>query len=434
MNAKPLLAAASLALAAAPASAAWVPTADSTTSAPKFTDGNFVISWNTGNRRFQYVSHDSAVSTVCDMTTFCTDCTAAGYTYPTRAATYAFSGKSGITRIVLPEECQSLYYNAFASMPDLESVVLPSGLRWVEGLSNHRAIFSSSPKLSSVTPRGVAETNGVAYWPLADIPPNTFQNNRGTALRHVIAPAVTSLGGDAIFQNCYGLETVTVKALDAVGVFGFNNCSSLTNIVVAGGGNPFAGLATFSREQIMGGCTAWTQPLDFSAATFTSIGNQTFYGCTRVSEYRMPATLDNLPKQAFRCDSYALSVPRRLWFYGPPPTSIYWSSGDPDYLFWAPATPRMTVFVPEQHAVAWTNAMSAHVAVAAVTDADRARADYPTKLADVKVKIAGKRYDLAPTKVKDSDVLCLSTMGSAGRPYYVVQWRETSPTTLILIH
>ena len=426
-----LLAISALAL---PAGAAWVPTSDSTTSAPKFTDGNFVISWSTGNRRFFYVSHDPAVSTVCDMTTFCTNVDeVSGYRHPTRAASSAFSGKSGITRVILPEECESIYMNAFTGMPDLESVVLPSNLRWVEGLNNHRQIFSSCPKLATVTPRGVAETNGVAYFGenIAQLPPNTFQDNKGTALKHVIAPWAT-LGGDAMFQNCYGLETVTLKDLTAIYTFTFQYCSSLTNIVVLSRATPFAGVSSFSGTQHFQGCSAWSKPLDFSAATFSTFaGVQVFSGCSHLNEVRFPATLTYLGKQLFRDDGHN-SGQRRFWFYGTPP-EFYWASNDPDYIFLAPASPRQILFVPEQYAVAWTNALSNHGVWTAITDTDRARADYPTKLEDVMVKIRGPKFDLVPSRVKDSDVLGLSTEGSKGSPYYVVQWREAAPGTVILL-
>ena len=79
--------------------AAWVPTADSTTSAPKFTDGNFVISWNTSNKQLKYESHDASVSTVCDMSTLSEDVDAvAGYSHPTQVAGSGFASKPGITR------------------------------------------------------------------------------------------------------------------------------------------------------------------------------------------------------------------------------------------------------------------------------------------------------------------------------------------------
>ena len=101
MKRLPLLLVSALAL---PAGAAWVPTADSTTSAPKFTDGNFVVSWNTSNKQLKYVSHDSTVSTVCDLSTLSEDVDAvAGYSHPTQVAASGFQSKSGITRVVLPE-------------------------------------------------------------------------------------------------------------------------------------------------------------------------------------------------------------------------------------------------------------------------------------------------------------------------------------------
>ena len=191
---------------------------------------------------------------------------------------------------------------------------------------------------------------------------------------------------------------------------------------------------SISGSQQFQSCSSWTKPFDFSAATFTSLASQMFYGAKNVPEFRLPATLTSFNKQALRCDDYALSVPRRIWFYGPPPTYMYWASNDPDYLWYMPTSkPRQTVFVPEQYAVAWTNALSNHGTWTAITDTDRARADYPTKFMDVKVKSAGRRFNLVPAKVKDSDVLGLSTEGCVGSPCYIVQWREAVSGTLVLV-
>ena len=432
MNAKTLLAAASLALAASPASAAWVPTADSTTSAPKFTDGNFVISWNTSNKQLKYESHDASVSTVCDMTTLSEDVDAvAGYSHPTQVAANGFQNKSGITRVVLPEACYGINQQSFSSMADLESVVISSQTR-IGG----KQAFSSNKKLSTITPHGVAETNGVVFFPetVTAIPSNVFQAANGTGIKHVIAPGATDFGGDACFTGCNGLETVTVKDLKHVYTLCFQNCYSLTNIVVLSRANPFSGIVSFGGTQQFQSCSSWTQPIDFSAATFSSLQTQMFYGAKKIPEFRLPATLTSFDKQALRCDDYALSDPRRIWFYGPPPSYMYWKSGDPDYLWYVPTSkPRQTVFVPEQYAVAWTNALSNHGTWTAITDTDRARADYPTKLEDVMVKIRGPKFDLVPSRVKDSDVLGLSTEGSVYGSYYVVQWREAAPGTIVLI-
>ena len=432
MNAKPFLASASLVLAAAPALAAWVPTADSTTSAPKFTDGNFVISWNTGNKQLKYESHDASVSTVCDMTTLSEDVDAvAGYSHPTQVAGSGFSSKSGITRVVLPEACYGINQQSFSSMADLESVVISSQTR-IAGKQS----FSSCKKLSTITPHGVAETNGVVFLPetVTAIPANCFQNLNSTALKHVIALGATDFGGDAGFQNCYGLETVTMKDIKHLYVYAFQNCYPLTNVVALSRDNPFSGIVSISGSQQFQSCSSWTQPFDFSAATFTSLASQMFYGAKKVPEFRLPATLTSFNKQALRCDDYALSVPRRIWFYGPPPSYMYWASNDPDYLWYVPAgKPRQTVFVPEQYAAEWRTALSNHGTWTAITDSDRARADYPTKLEDVMVKIRGPKFDLVPSRVKESDVLGLSTEGSKDSPCYVVQWREAAPGTIVLI-
>ena len=404
--------------------AAWVPTADSTTSAPKFTDGNFVISWNTSNKQLKYVSYDSSVSTVCDMLTFTEDVDAvAGYSHPTQVAANAFQSKSGITRVVLPEACTGINQQSFSSMADLESVVISSQTR-ISGKQS----FSRCTKLSTITPHGMAETNGVAYLPetVTAIPLNCFQAPNSTALKHVIAPGATDFGGDACFQGCNGLETVTVKDLKHIYTLTFQNCYALTNIVVLSRDNPFSGIVSFSGSQQFQSCSSWTNVVNFSEATFTSLPAQMFYGAERVSEFRLPATLTSFNKQALRCESYKLSVPRRIWFYGPPPSYMYWQSGDPDYLWYSSASSRQVIFVPEQYAAAWRTALSNHGIWTEITDSDRARADYPTKLENVMVKAQGAKYNLVPAKIRDSDVLGLSTEGSVGRPYYVVQWREVS--------
>lgn len=432
MNAKPLLAAASLALIVAPAAAAWVPTADSTTSAPKFTDGNFVISWNTNNKQLKYESHNASVSTVCDMTTLSEDVDAvAGYSHPTQVAGSGFASKSGITRVILPEACYGINQQSFSSMADLESVVISSQTR-IGG----KQAFSSNKKLSTITPHGVAETNGVVFLPetVTAIPANCFQGLNSTALKHVIALGATDFGGDAGFQGCNGLETVTVQDIKHLYVYMFQSCSALTNVVALSRGNPFSGIVSIGGIQAFQSCSSWTQPFDFSAATFTSLPQQMFYGAKKVPEFRLPATLTSFNKQALRCDDYALSVPRRIWFYGPPPSYMYWASNDPDYLWFMPANkPRQTVFVPEKYAAEWRTALSNHGTWTAITDTDRARADYPTKLADVMVKARGPKFDLVPSRVKDSDVLGLSTEGCVGSPCYIVQWREAAPGTIVLI-
>lgn len=87
----------------------WIETANSTSSIREVTDGNFVLAWNTSNKRLYYVSRDSSVSTVCDMTTLCTDLAAIDKAGPTAVAANGFQNDTGITCLVFPEEIVSFY-------------------------------------------------------------------------------------------------------------------------------------------------------------------------------------------------------------------------------------------------------------------------------------------------------------------------------------
>ena len=276
--------------------AAWVPTADSTTSAPKFTDGNFVISWNTNNKQLTYESHDASVSTVCDMSTLSEDVDAvAGYSHPTKVAVSGFASKSGITRVILPEACYGINEKSFSSMADLESVVISSQTK-ISGKQS----FSGNKKLSTITPHGVAETNGVVFLPetVTAIPANCFQSPKSTALKHVIALGATDFGGDAGFQECNGLETVTMNDIKHLYTLAFQSCYALTNVVALSRDNPFSGIVSISGSYQFQSCSSWTQPIDFSAATFSSLQTQMFYGAKKVPEFRLPATLTSFNKQA----------------------------------------------------------------------------------------------------------------------------------------
>ena len=172
MNAKPLLAAASLALIVAPAAATW--TEIKTEGGYRYvTDGNYCFHWQINNdRRLILDSYDPSVSSVCDMSTLDTDLGSTG-TLPTILQYSCFNGKAGITEIILPECITRSYYQAFQSVPDLEKVVLSSGFQFCTG-NNMQGIFWSSQKLATVYHRGMEEKEG---WVQISEATTTFQNN-----------------------------------------------------------------------------------------------------------------------------------------------------------------------------------------------------------------------------------------------------------------
>lgn len=401
----------------------WTETGDSTTSKRKVTDGNFVVGWDgTGGtaRRLYYVSHDASVGTVLDMTTLCSDMEAAEITYPNIVNTSGFLSVAGITRIVFPEEIVTFYKQACSSMPDLESVVISSKTAWNKK-SYPQQCFSSCPNLSSITPRGVAETNGVVYLPegCTSIANNMLQSCNNAPIKHIIAPWATAIT-EAAFQYCSNLETVTVsKDLQIIESFAFQNCSSFTNLVA--GDNSFEKLSSMGGSRTFQGCSKLAQKFDFSKSTFTSLGSQFMYGADNVSEIHLPETLTQVSGQALRADTRP--VQRLIYFYGAPPTfndgeklALGSTNNNP--------TPRFIVFVKDEYKDQWLE-LFAIDAFNEITDADKARDDYPTK-SDV-------------VRVPESRILGTSTFmahyngGNKLSPYYVCTFVEPNMPLSIII-
>ncbi len=380
-------------LAAAPAArSAWTYGEKLDTYSFTVTDGTWTLKVG-GGSNYIVENYAGAGGPTLDLSTMVSDLAAEGRTAGLKTIQNgAFKNFTALESLVLPASCTMISYNAFEGCTSLTNVVAPG----VKELGN--GAFLNCTSLSSIDFPVLAKS--------------TLYPFRNCGFGRVWLPDSYATMGDNTFAGCRSLVEIRVSPnLASVGVGSFQDCTSLTTLYAD---------ATLREEG-----TVWLP------SGLTTLKESAFQSCGSVREYRFPATLESLAKQALRCDSYALSTPRRIWFYGPPVTFPS-SSENRKYVFWAPAEPRQTVFVPEAFAEDWTNALSAYTPVTAITDADRARADYPTKLRDVKAKATGSRPDLVPARVKETDVLCLSTVGSADRPYYVVRWREIPCATLLI--
>ena len=379
--------------AASAARAAWTYGEKLDTYSFTVTDGTWTLKVG-GGSNYIVENYAGTDGPTLDLSTMVSDLAAEGHAAGLRTIQNgAFKNFTALESLVLPASCTTISYNAFEGCTSLTNVVAPG----VTELGN--GAFRNCTALSSIDVPALAKTT---LYP--------FEN---CGFVRVSLPDSYARMGSSTFKGCAGLVEIRVSPdITALGETAFVDCTSLTTL--------YADAAM--REE----GTVWLP------SGLTSLGAGVFQSCTSVREYRFPASLESLGKQALRCDSYALPTPRLVWFYGPP---VAFPSKDSDRqnVLWAPADPRQTVFVPEDHADAWTNALSAYEPVTAITDADRARADYPTKLEGVKAKATGSRPNLVPARVKESDVLCLSTVGSSDRPYYVVRWREIPCATLVIL-
>ena len=106
---------------------------------------------------------------------------------------YAFSGCSGLTRIILPSGVTSIGEGAFDSCSGLTSITLPSGVTSIGMYA-----FYNCNGLTSIT----------------------------------LPSGVTSIDGHA-FQNCYGLTSINLPSgLTSIGDYAFWNCSRLHNLTI----------------------------------------------------------------------------------------------------------------------------------------------------------------------------------------------------------
>jgi hypothetical protein len=244
-----------------------------------------------------------------------------------------------------------------------------------------------------------------------------LQSCKNAQFKHVIAPWATSIE-EAAFQYCNNLETVTVsKDLSAIKSFAFEGCSSFTNLVA--GDNSFEKFSDIGGSKTFTGCSKLAQKFDFSKSVFTSMGYQAMYGANGIPEIHLPATLTSVAGSAFRADTRP--VQRLIYFYGAPPTfndgerlALGGNLNNPN--------PRFIVFIKDEYKNEWLE-LFATDSFNEITDADKDRADYPTKSEVVKV---------SANRVLGTSTFMASYSGRLST-YYVCTFVESNlPLTIII--
>ena len=129
---------------------------------------------------------------------------------------YAFSGCSGLTRIILPSGVTSIGEGAFESCSGLTSITLPSGVT-----SIGKCAFRGCSGLTSITlPSGVTSIGWYAF----------YECNGLTSI--TLPSGLTSIDGHA-FQDCYGLTSINLPSgLTSIGDYAFWDCSRLYNLTI----------------------------------------------------------------------------------------------------------------------------------------------------------------------------------------------------------
>jgi hypothetical protein len=185
----------------------------------------------------------------------------------------AFSKKTALTTITIPDTVTIIAYQAFWDCRLLSAVNLPEGLKKID-----KYVFNTCTSLKTITiPEGVT----------------------------VIA--------DGIFYNCTALTTVKLPAgLKEIGISVFGDCKALTDITIP------EGVTTIGQSCFSGsGLTSITLPASvttisdwtFSVTNLktivipegvTEIAQGAFYGCKNLTSITLPSTLKGIGGSSFQ--------------------------------------------------------------------------------------------------------------------------------------
>ena len=140
----------------------------------------------------------------------------------------AFSGRTGLTSVTIPESVTSIGWGAFSGCRGLTSVTIPES---VTGIGSQA--FSGCTGLQSIV---VAENNS-SYASLEGV---LFNKDKTTLIQcpgkkagaYMIPSSVINIG-EYTFQGCGGLTSITIpKSVTNIGNAAFSGCTGLTSVTI----------------------------------------------------------------------------------------------------------------------------------------------------------------------------------------------------------
>lgn len=181
----------------------------------------------------------------------------------------------------------SIGYNAFNECDQLESIVIPEG---VKNISNYA--FQRCASLKNVTvPQTVKFIDNGAF-------------SHCSSLIEIKLPEGLTILSDNIFDGCTSLVSVYLpNSLSSIGHYTFNDCKSLKTISLPNqlkylGDGMFSGCEALSRVSL--------------PTSLTYINTLCFYKCKSLSSITLPEGISSISSSAFaECNSLTtISIPR----------------------------------------------------------------------------------------------------------------------------
>lgn len=224
---------------------------------------------------------------------------------------YAFSYRSNLTSVVIPNSVISVGNYAFSNCSNLTSVLIPNSVT-----SIGKSIFSHCSRLSEIQ----VEEGNPSYHAVGNCLIETASRTLITGCKSSIIPAdgsVTSIGKSA-FRDCAGLKSIIIPdGVTSIGEYAFEDCTGLSSIqipnsVVSIGAYAICGcsgltsieipdsVSHIDAEGIFCDCSNLTKVT--LPENIGGIGEAAFYNCTRLATIIFKGTKDDwayIPKYKY---------------------------------------------------------------------------------------------------------------------------------------
>ena len=222
---------------------------------------------------------------------------------------WAFSQRSNLTSVTLPNTVTSIGERAFSECSSLTSITLSGSLTSIGDSAFANSGLSSITLPNTVTSIG----NGTfSYSGLTSITLSESLTSIGedafyrSGLSSIVIPnSVTSIGNRA-FYGCGSLTSITLpNSLTSIGGYVFSECSSLTSITLP---NSVTAIGEYAFAWC-GSLTSIELP-----NSLTLIGDGAFSGCGSLNSLTLPNSLTSIGEYAFRsCESLtSVTLPNSL--------------------------------------------------------------------------------------------------------------------------